>query len=316
MDNLSYSQRFSTGGQMNVPFHAGELAIQQQAGVQHNAGRIARGIRDFIPPDWGDFLREQSMAGVGSLDTTGRVWASILIDKPGFLNTINPQTLQIESNPINGDPLARNLQQGNPLGLVAINLATRERMRINGQTNWTMQGQLQLTVEQAFANCPKYIQVRQVDPASPGSSVLPVVIRTTALTPLQQAHITQADTFFIATAHTERGVDVSHRGGNPGFVHIINNSLLEFPDYSGNMMFQTLGNLATNPNAGLIFMGFEQGFTLQLTGRASISWDESRTSLYNGAERVVTFEVDEVVEIVNALPAHFRLLQRSPYNPV
>lgn len=300
---------------MTNPFHEGELAVQVQAGVQYMASRVGRGIRESLGEGWGDFLREQSMAGVGSLDSSGRAWASVLIDKPGFLNTINPSTIQIDTRPISGDPLAQNLSTGRPLGLVAINLATRERMRINGHVQRSPDGAIQLSVEEAFANCPKYIQSRQVESVQPVTDDPRSALHTTALTLTQQAWIAQSDTFFIATAHADRGVDVSHRGGNPGFVHVIDTSRIEFPDYSGNKMFQTLGNLAADPRAGLVFVGFEQGYTLQLTGDATIDWNESHAARYPGAERVVTFHVQKAVEIAQAIPVRFRLLERSRYNP-
>jgi predicted pyridoxine 5'-phosphate oxidase superfamily flavin-nucleotide-binding protein len=75
----------------------------------------------------------------------------------------------------------------------------------------------------------------------------------------QQRLIREADTFFIASSHRDGGADASHRGGNPGFVHVLNETKLIWPDYSGNGMFQTLGNLAIDPRAGLLFMDFESG---------------------------------------------------------
>jgi uncharacterized protein len=131
----------------------------------------------------------------------------------------------------------------------------------------------------------------------------------------QQRLIRQADTFFIASHHPEGGTDASHRGGHPGFVSVLNDDRLVWPDYAGNTMFQTLGNISVNPHAGLLFIDFERGRTLQLTGRASILWDRKRTAEFAGAERLVEFDVDEVVEIAGAHSLEWRFLDYSPENP-
>ncbi len=300
---------------MATPFHDGELSIQRQAGVQHMASRVGRGIRDSLPPDLTEFLREQFLAGVASIDNDGHVWASVLIGAPGFLNPLDSQTVQIDAKPLNGDPLAHNLSDGKPLGLLAINFAERQRMRLNGKVQYSAAGVLQLTLEQVFGNCPKYIQSRQPDAILNAANASVAAQRRSLLSAGQQQRIGQADTFFIASAHPESGVDSSHRGGNPGFIHILSDRLLEFPDYSGNMMFNTLGNLALNPDAGLVFIDFEHGGTLQLSGHAVIHWDKAHKAAFPGAERVIAYQVREVVEIAQAIPMHFQLLERSRHNP-
>jgi hypothetical protein len=110
-------------------------------------------------------------------------------------------------------------------------------------------------------------------------------------------------------------MDASHRGGNPGFVQVVNERRLVWPDYSGNSMFQTLGNLAVDPHAGLLFMDFAGGGTLQLTGRARLGWDTDGAMELPGAERLVQFEIDEVVELPGASPLRWRFIEHSPFNP-
>jgi predicted pyridoxine 5'-phosphate oxidase superfamily flavin-nucleotide-binding protein len=131
----------------------------------------------------------------------------------------------------------------------------------------------------------------------------------------QRRLILNADTFFIASAYPEGGADASHRGGNPGFVWFLNGNTLEFPDYSGNTMFNTLGNIAVNPSAGLLFLDFEGGGTLQLTGEARIVWDVGRAAGFAGAERVVEFRVQEAVEIQSSIPLRWQFQGYSPFNP-
>ena len=139
--------------------------------------------------------------------------------------------------------------------------------------------------------------------------------RTATLTPSQRALIAAADTFFIASAHPTGGADASHRGGNPGFVRVLDERTLAFPDYPGNTMFQTLGNLAANPRCGLLFIDYASGATLQLSGTAEILWDRARVAGFAGAERAVEVRVTEVIEYPGALPLRWDLLGYSPFNP-
>ncbi len=137
--------------------------------------------------------------------------------------------------------------------------------------------------------------------------------RAGTLTDAQRRLISSSDTFFIASAHPEGGADASHRGGLPGFVRFLDENTLAFPDYSGNNMFNTLGNIAANPKTGLLFVDFERGDTLQLSGEARVLWDPARATEFAGARRVVEFRVGEVVE--NAVPLRWRFAAYSPFNP-
>jgi uncharacterized protein len=313
-----------------APYHAGELAVQARVGVQEMARRIGNSIRPSIPAAAQEFLRGQPMLVVASLDADGRVWASLLAGPPGFVRALDERTVLIAARPAAGDPLGDNLRTGAQIGLLAIEFATRKRMRLNGvveglsaDTDGRPGGGLALRVhaQQVYSNCHKYIQAREwtalpdgrASGGDPDSS--PPMPRHHALTAGQQRWIERADTFFIASGHPEGGADASHRGGLPGFVRIQDDGRLVFPDYAGNMMFNTLGNIAANPSAGLLFMDFKIGATLQLTGRADVIWDADRIAEFAGAERVVAFEVDEAIEITGAYPLRSRFVGYSPFNP-
>lgn len=296
-------------------YHDGEIEVQSRAGVREMANRIGRSIGSIIPLAAQEFLRRQPMIIIGSLDGDGRVWASLLTGEQGFMQIRDERTLRINAVPVNGDPLTDNIKVNVQVGILAIEPAMRRRMRLNGKAELTSDHAILVHAEQVFSNCPKYIQAREWeikdDAASPSKNVL----SDTKLNAEQQHFINTADTFFIASSHKEGGVDASHRGGNPGFIHVANESLLVFPDYSGNMMFQTLGNITANPNAGLLFIDFKLGTTLQLTGRAKIFWDAEHTAKFVGAERVVEFQIDKVVEIDNATRLRWSFLDYSPFNP-
>ena len=138
----------------------------------------------------------------------------------------------------------------------------------------------------------------------------------TDLPPRLQERIARADVLFLATGHSQRGNDASHRGGGPGFLHVINKNTLRLPDYPGNGLFNSLGNLAGDPHVGLLIPEFEQGRQLQLTGTANILWDqpdpEAKTG---GTNRFVEFKVSRWLE--RPLPARLKssAVNYSPYNP-
>jgi predicted pyridoxine 5'-phosphate oxidase superfamily flavin-nucleotide-binding protein len=298
-----------------VMYHPGELIVQARANRRDMADRIGKSIRAAIPPAAPEFLLRQPMAFIGAVDSDGRPWASVLTGHPGFMQAVDDRTVKINARPMAGDPLAQSLAIGGQVGMVVIDFATRHRMRLNGRAEIQKDEAIHVYVQQVYANCPKYIQARQWQPAA-GKPMKEERIRCSrSLTERQRRWIRGADTFFVASSHPDGGVDASHRGGNPGFVHVVNDSRLVWPDYSGNMMFQTLGNITVNPRTGLLFIDFQTGDTLQLTGQASINWDANRAINFPGAERLVEFDIEEVIELTNAIPLKWKFIDFSPFNP-
>jgi predicted pyridoxine 5'-phosphate oxidase superfamily flavin-nucleotide-binding protein len=272
------------------PFHAGELAVQRRAGVSEDAARTGRIIGAALPPSAHRFLSEQRMAVVASLDDESRVSASLLTGPPGFLRPQGEESLLIDARPASADPLTRNLALRPELGVLIIDLARRQRLRVNGHGR--LDGnRILVTVDQVYGNCPKYIEPRRMEPvrAEPSSDA-----PSTILAAHQQDWIARADIFFIASFHPEGGADASHRGGPPGFISVKSPRTLSFPDYLGNNMFNTLGNIEVQPRVGLLFLDFEAGGTLQLSGRASLDWGTIAAS--DERHAVVSFELDGALE--------------------
>jgi predicted pyridoxine 5'-phosphate oxidase superfamily flavin-nucleotide-binding protein len=274
-------------------YHEGELEVQRRAGVALNAERIGRSIHATIPPLARQFALERPFVVVGAGDADGRVWASLLRGAPGFLTVPAEDRLHIAARLDDDDPLAEALAGEAEVGLLLIDPATRRRMRVNGHARPDGAAGLEITTREVYANCPKYIRPREV--ALPAAATPPVRVGS-SLDSGQMRRLAEADTLFLASRHPAAGADVSHRGGAPGFVHVTAPDRLVIPDYSGNMMFTTLGNLAADPRAGLLLVDFEHGGTLQLSGRARIEWDRSAVAAYEGAERLVELTVDGVVE--------------------
>jgi uncharacterized protein len=277
----------------NGPFHPGERAVQRRAGVAEDALRVGESIGGVLPPMAGAFLRDQRVAVAASLDDAGRVWASLVTGPAGFVKPVDDELLLLDGRIAPGDPLALNLVARPELGLLVIDLARRRRLRVNGRALLDG-GRIFLTVKQAYGNCPKYIHRRLVDPVQEGESSLR---RSATLDPRQQDWIAQADTLFIASYHPQGGADASHRGGDRGFVSVAGPSALSFPDYPGNNMFNTLGNIEAQPRVGLLFLDFETGSTLQLTGQATLEWQPETPPSTAGERAVVHFEIEEALEI-------------------
>ena len=215
------------------------------------------------------------------------------------------------------DPFWKNIQENPEVGMLAIELASRRRLRINGTITRESDALLQLQVKESYPNCPKYIQRRHLTTPPHGFDMTPLPsARGDVLGSAQRAIIAKADTFFVASVHPERGVDASHRGGNPGFVTLVDDHTLRIPDYPGNSMFNTLGNFtAVNPRAGLIFLDFESHRTLQLTGRPEVLYNVDGTEEETGGtNRHWQLHIERWVEIGQAQQLDWSFQDYSPYN--
>jgi uncharacterized protein len=278
-------------GNRSAGYHEGELAVQHRAGAAGQAARLAGMLAPGeLRGGLARFLAGRTFAALTARDPDGRLWVSPLSGSPGFLEVTGPATLSVHAVPGPGDPLGE-LAAGQPTGLVVVDFAARRRVRINGALSAVSPGRLGIDVEQAYGNCPQYIQQRLLTPATPLRHD-PGSRRGNRLEPGDVALIGQADTFFIGTEHSARGADASHRGGSAGFVRVHDGELW-WPDYPGNNMFNTLGNLAVDPAAALLFPDFAVGRTLQLSGRAVTEWTTPGGDAATG--RIVHFTPDQVV---------------------
>ncbi|MFD4247235.1 pyridoxamine 5'-phosphate oxidase family protein [Streptomyces sp. NPDC058525] len=285
-------------------YHWGPLAVQERVGVRDAAEHVGRSIGTGIRDVAAAFLGLQPHLVVGAADEAGRMWASLLTGAPGFVRATGPDRITVAGGLPDGDPLERALATaGTRVGTIALDPRTRRRMRLNGTLEVTGRG-FAVHAEQVFANCPKYLQKRQpLDLAAEGAGV---VRRGDALTPDQERAVRAADTFFVATTAEADGADASHRGGLPGFVEVASPGELSWPDYAGNAMFLTLGNLAADPRAGLLFPDWESGALLQLSGWA-------RTEFGADGERCVRFSVESVVESLHPGRLRWSAPEYSPH---
>ncbi len=301
------------------PFHKGEQQLQQRLGVRNKMERFGRQvIRDYMPEQHQDFYAHLPFIFVGHADAEGWPWASILFNSAGFIRALDDKHLQINVKPATGDPLHDSLTIGERWGLLGIELETRRRNRLAAHINKVSEEGIVLSIDQAFGNCPQYIQQRAHYFVDAATMPAEEVENITAFDQQARSLIANSDTFFVASYVVNgsdmpsEGADVSHRGGKPGFIRIDDHKTLTIPDYTGNFHFNTLGNFVENPRAGLLFIDFVNGHLLTLTGTVEILWDSPDTQFFAGAERLWTFTLDHGRWLKNVLPLRWDLQEYSP----
>ena len=296
-------------------FHEGELLVQRRAGVREEASRLS-GMLEGASLDGGlgRFLELQSFAALSARDDEGRMWVSPLVGPPGFLEGAG-RRLRVHTGPSEVDPL-REVSPGQPVGLIAVDFASRRRVRVNGTLVSAGRSGLEVDADQSYGNCPRYIQQRHLDELPRGTGAGPArATWGTTLTDAQREAIRRADTMIVGTVHPDRGVDASHRGGNPGFVRVEGDRIW-WPDYPGNNLFNTLGNLAVDDRAALLVPDFDRGAVLQLTGHATLEWTRPGAQGDDGhTGRRVSFTPDRIVQVDGSRLHADGEVRPSPANP-
>ena len=290
------------------PWHTGELAIQRSVGVvaaMDAQGR--RAVRDHLIEQHRDFYPLLPFVALGAVDAEGDVWASVRTGEPGFVNAVDPSYLQLQLPRDLADPAERGMDHGQAIGLLGIDLMTRRRNRLNGTLVRDTEFGFKIEVGESFGNCPRYIELRQFSFHRAAQSLTSTPVQwLDELDEAARALIGSASTFFVGSyvgaPGGSRKVDVSHRGGKPGFVRVNADGSLTIPDFSGNLFFNTLGNFLLNPKGGLVFIDFTTGELLQMTGDVEVMLDSPEIPLFQGAERLWQFTPRRIVRRLDALP--------------
>ncbi|HEY0208489.1 pyridoxamine 5'-phosphate oxidase family protein [Acerihabitans sp.] len=289
-------------------FHPDELRAQALAGFDAVSGAIY----PAMPEQHREFFANLPYLFVATLDETGWPVATVFSGPAGFIRSPDATHLRISSPRRSDDPAQAALQPGRPVGALGLDFSNRRRNRVNGIVGRTDKNRVEIVVRQSFGNCPQYIQRRELYPAP--ASPLPVE-RLGALDKDARTTIAQADTFFVASAaHVNTasgGVDISHRGGNPGFIYQ-DGETLWIPDFRGNRYMNTLGNLLAQPRAALVFIDFTRGDVLHLRGETHIIWHPEKRATMPGMERYWRVAVTDIWRFRQALPWRGRNVEFSP----
>ncbi|MEM8697176.1 MAG: pyridoxamine 5'-phosphate oxidase family protein [Pseudomonadota bacterium] len=305
----------------NRHFHEGELALQNKMGMRKQIDRAAEVMmRDHMPEQHREFFNGLEYAFIGTVGEDGKPWASLVTGPSGFLASPDPKTLRVTRPLDRSDPAFAALDIGSPMGVLGLDFTNRRRNRMHGKIARIDAGGFDVAVAQSYGNCPKYISTRRiVERVGTPAATRPVA--RAELTSEDITLIKKADTFFIATHHLDgsgqpyEGADISHRGGHPGFVRVENANRLIIPDYQGNNLFNTLGNLLANPAADLLFIDFETGDLLHVNGDASIIEDASAIAPYPGAKRLLKIGVSGTYRVDAGSSLRWVLLEASPFSP-
>ena len=296
-------------------FHSGERQVQARAGEVDDAESNGSVISDTIMTGARPFIARQVMLAAASVAADGFPWASLLFGPPGFV-TAQERSLAIDLARLHRDaqdPLWQHLSQDSRLGLVAIELGSRRRYRVNGRTEQVGET-LQLSVVEAYPNCPKFIH-RRIPHLGAAQPVIDHA-QGHELSADDLAVVTAADTVFVASVAPGGMPDASHRGGVAGFIEVLEDGRLRLPDYPGNSMFNTWGNIKLDPRAALVIPNFAHGRVLQIAGRVELHWDHpdphGRTA---GTGRFWTIRPERVRSVNLPVAITWETLDASPLSP-
>lgn len=305
---------------MENVFHNGEIGVQARTGQRKMAQMVGRMIQPTIPPGLSHFIEKQPVVYVSSVDSHQSVWLSLLTGGPGFIEVPDDKGVIFHKDLIRShskDIFFQNIE-GNPsVGTLFLEPSTRRRFRVNGSSVQDSSS-IQINVREAYGNCPKYIQRAALSLSKSAASAMPQTSTGNVLGSYEKEWISNSDTFFVATRSLDGQMDTSHRGGNPGFISVSPDGVLRIPDYPGNGMFNTLGNLYENPKVGLLLVNFAKGETLQLTGTGEIHFDQKSSEdqlLSGGTGLFWTFRIEKWIRTENHHAANWEFLEYSPFNP-
>lgn len=299
-------------------YHEGERMVQLRLGEVAIAKQNGRVIADGVMPTAIQFIAQQPALVIGSMDEVDQPWASILFGTPGF-STADERYLYIDRMMMwenQSDIFWRNIQTNQNIGTQVIELSSRRRVRLNGKVISIDQELVVIDVECSYPNCPKYIQRRQTPfHGDLTESKIEIIATGEVIGKQQQSLITDSDTMFVASCHQSAGVDVSHRGGNPGFMKVLDEERIRIADYPGNSMYNTLGNFEMNPVAGIVIPDFTNGSMLQLTGRIKVHWELDDEKMQSGGtNRYWDIRIEKWIQTKYAVPTNWELLEASPFN--
>ncbi|MCJ1351039.1 MAG: hypothetical protein MMC33_001021 [Icmadophila ericetorum] len=326
----------------HVDFHDGEKRMRSLLQVPPGENPTS----DFLTPQAAFSLQNYPLLAIGTLDALQRPWTTIWGGEPGFARPLSSSIVGIKTlvDP-RFDPVVEALVGGRQDGEVVkeegqgrlfagltIDLMKRKRVKLGGRMvagalgqikshPWKenakiAQVQLVFNIQESLGNCPKYLNKKEITASLPE----PVLISDSLPLPNEAIKLLdKADMFFVSSSDHEFSMDTNHRGGPPGFVRVLENGAsgvtLVYPEYSGNRLYQTLGNLQTTPKAGFVIPDFDTGDVLYITGDTSIHIGSKAASLLPHSNVVIEIKATGARFVQRGLPFRGKLAERSPYNP-
>jgi NAD(P)H-flavin reductase len=327
----------------DMPWHEGELAMAKDMRVPD----MDNPTFPTLSPQLANHAQIAPLIAIGTLDKQGRPWTTLWGGEKGISQPVAQGVLGIRCQVVRQhDPVVEELvgKEGNGTVVreegvgrmvsgLTIDLETRKRTKLFGRMiagalsmredeateskQSIAEVQLVLNIEQSLGNCPKYLNKKHVELAESN----PELISDSPQLPQRALDLlSKADLFFLSSANHDQDMDTNHRGGPAGFVRVVSNestgAVLCYPEYSGNRLYQTLGNLKVNPVVGLCVPDFESGDMLYLTGTTSILIGQDAATLLPRSNLAVKITITAARYVATALPFRGVPGESSPYNPI
>lgn len=274
-------------------FHAGEALLQAESGIDTDEFELA--VAEAFRPELSDseirFVGARTFSVAATVDRSGRPWASPLIGAAGELFTVlDATTVRIGATSSADRAMVDDVRATGELGVLYFDPSRRRRAKSLGRGVVEADGSITYRMHRNFGLCTKYIFKRTHEVGSGIDPAAPATVSRSGLDGGDRRQLAGTDTIFLASHHVEHGADATHRGGPAGFVQVLDDTTVSLPDYVGNGMFQTFGNLVIDDRVGLLAVDFASGRTLQLTGRGTVE----RAAGGDPIERRLVIEIDEV----------------------
>ncbi|KAK5166942.1 uncharacterized protein LTR77_007671 [Saxophila tyrrhenica] len=327
----------------DLPWHDGEEQMRKALHVpDHDNPTVPA-----LSPQLANHLQIAPLIAIGTLDKEGRPWTTLWGNgDKGFAQPVGQGVIGIRT-PVTGkhDPVVEELVgkeakgdvvreegTGRMVSGLTIDLETRKRVKMYGRMvagalsiredeatdheEHVAEVQLVIKIEQSLGNCPKYLNKKHIVPAISK----PELVSDSLKLPQQALDLLEkADLFFISSSQHDQDMDTNHRGGPPGFMRVVSNddpgAALVYPEYSGNRLYQTLGNLQVNPLAGVCVPDFETGDMLYFTATTNILVGKDAAALLPRSNLAIKLTITASRFVTNALPFRGVEGERSPYNP-
>ncbi|KAJ5583356.1 Riboflavin synthase-like beta-barrel [Penicillium sp. DV-2018c] len=312
-----------------VPWHEGEENVHRLLKAPHGDNPTT----PFLSPRAAFLVQQCPLIALGTLDSQGRPWSTLWGGTAGFAQpALESQQIELHA-PIDSkyDPVVRALRvdehnakyRRKMVSGLSIDLENRRRVKLYGtmaggslSDGKTGQAQLVVHIDDSLGNCPKYLNKKHIVPVSLEPKL---VSDSPQLGPEALELLARADTMFVSSSHGNMSMDTNIRGGPAGFMRVASNdfggAVLVYPEYSGNRLYQTLGNLQTTPRAGYVVPDFDTGNVLYFTGSTEILIGNDAAAIIPRSNLAVRVTIAAALFVENGLPFHGEAGEPSPYNP-
>ncbi len=293
-------------------FHSGELTAQIRAGQTAEAESLGPVVKPFLAEGGRSLIDSARIAVATTIGSNGAPVLSLLAVDAGEFGALGSSGLTIPRAAVSPeDAFFDNLRRDRRIGLVYLDPQTRRRFRVNGEVVDSRTDPLEVSILEAFPNCKKYL-VRQEVTASTQVAAK-AATRGRSIRRADAALLCQASLVFVGTANPQGQLDAATRSGDPGFIREVARNTFEIPDFAGNAMYQTIGNLLLEPRASIGFIAGDE--FVVLTGSSTTHWeDEAERSGGNG--RFWRFTPSSWRRVPLPMPVELSGYDRSRHTPV